>query len=53
MYITALKSDAEIVASRRPSGREAPNLQVVEVWTRLQMGAYMTNSLFIAVGTSR
>ena len=37
MYITALKTDAEIVRFPPTYWPESPNLRVAEVWTRLQM----------------
>jgi multiple sugar transport system permease protein len=52
MYITALKNDAEIVRFPPTYWPESPNLRVAEVWTRLQMRSFMTNSAIIALGTT-
>lgn len=52
MYISALKADAEIVAYPPTFWPRELHFQAVDVWNRLQMGSFLTNSLFIAVLTT-
>jgi multiple sugar transport system permease protein len=52
MYISALKSDAEIVAYPPTLWPRDLHFQAVEVWQRLQMGAFLRNSLYIAIGVT-
>jgi len=52
MYISALKADAEIVAYPPTFWPSELHFQAVDVWKRLQMGSFLQNSLFIAVGST-
>ncbi len=52
MYITALKSGSEIFANPPTFWPQDPQWQVVEVWQRLKMDAYLKNSLLIAAGVT-
>jgi multiple sugar transport system permease protein len=52
MYLSALKADAEIVAYPPTFWPEQLRFQAVDVWRRLQMGSFLWNSLYIAVGVT-
>jgi multiple sugar transport system permease protein len=52
MYLSALKADAEIVAYPPTFWPTEMHFQAVEVWKRLQMGTFLGNSLYLAVGVT-
>ncbi|SLN64224.1 Inner membrane ABC transporter permease protein YcjP [Aquimixticola soesokkakensis] len=52
MYITALKTGTEIFANPPTFWPRDPQVQIVEVWTRLRMDVYLRNSLLIAGGVT-
>lgn len=52
MYVTALKPSSEIFQFPPTFWPQDPQFDVADVWTRLQMDRFLTNSLIIAVGTS-
>jgi multiple sugar transport system permease protein len=52
MYLTALKSEGEIVRFPPTFWPENAEFNVVSVWTRLKMDAFLRNSLIIAVGVT-
>jgi len=52
MYITAMKGDVEIVAYPPTFWPADPQFNAVQVWHRLQMGSFLKNSLFLAVGAT-
>lgn len=52
MYVTALKSGTEIVRYPPTFWPEEPNFAVAEVWSRLQMGSFVRNSLLIAASVT-
>jgi multiple sugar transport system permease protein len=52
MYLSALKSDSEIVAYPPTFWPQDLRFQAIDVWNRLQMGSFLWNSLVIAVGVT-
>lgn len=52
MYVTALKAGTEIFRFPPTFWPQALQFNVAEVWVRLQMDRYLTNSLIIAAGTT-
>lgn len=52
MYVTALKTGAEIVAWPPTFWPADPDFAAVAVWQRLRMATYMWNSVVIAVGAT-
>lgn len=52
MYVTAMKGGAEIFQIPPTFWPQALQFNVVDVWQRLQMDRYLTNSLIIALGTT-
>ncbi|WP_435170882.1 carbohydrate ABC transporter permease [Falsirhodobacter sp. 1013] len=52
MYVTALKTGTEIFANPLTFWPRDPQVQIVEVWTRLRMDVYLRNSLMIAGGVT-
>ncbi len=52
MYNTALKGGTEIFQFPPTFWPQAPQFNAVDVWNRLQMDSYITNSLIIALGVT-
>ena len=51
MYVTALKSGAEIFQQPPTFWPREVHFNVADVWTRFQMSRFISNSVIIAVGT--